>query len=256
MHVSLKYSVDRARNSSNPTHSVLPSMMRTLFAPALSEGPAPQRAVSRRRHKHSPALSEGPAPQRAVSRRRHKHSPSKRRRHMLWREWRRLARMDDDLFILPCPRPTSPQEPDLELYLDVDLPAVLPVIPMTVLDEQSVHAVVSLSPSEQEDVESTELPPELDENVDLPPILSQNDSADQFLAWKAWMCSEMEADPLLSLLLHDAWEDVPELDVIARDVALEVMEQRLLIRPGYLVRRSRSLKHLWKHIAQYFNVIL
>ena len=77
--------------------------------------------------------------------------------------------MNNDLFVLPCRRPTSPQEPDTELYQDVD---VAPVIPMTVLDEreqevsdippempmtvlyegglQAVYAVDSPDPSEQE----------------------------------------------------------------------------------------------------------
>ena len=114
-------------------------------------------------------VSESPTPQRNVTRRRHKHSPSKRRRHLLFREWRRLARMNNDLFVLPCRRPTSPQEPDTELYQDVD---VAPVIPMTVLDEreqevsdippempmtvlyeggpQAVYAVDSPNPDEKE----------------------------------------------------------------------------------------------------------
>ena len=137
--VSLRYTVDRAE--STLSLSGAPSLLRTCvptpqYTPCIpNDGPPAVMQPSPREHSTSKA-----------SKRQHKHSPSKRRRHVLFREWRRLARMNDDLFVFPCRRPTSPQEPDTELYQDVD---VAPVIPMTVLDERSVHAD-SLSPGEQD----------------------------------------------------------------------------------------------------------
>ena len=86
--------------------------------------------------------------------------------------------------------------------------------------------------------------------------LSYHNSAEYFQAWKAWKSSEMEADPLLSLLLNDSWECTPELDDIARDVGLGEVERQLGIRPGYLVRRARCASAMWGHIAQYFAISL
>ena len=66
--------------------------------------------------------------------RRRKHSPSKRRRRMLFQEWRRMAKIDDSLFDAPCRGPTSPQEPDQGTPMAVfDSNAVVPEIPMDML---------------------------------------------------------------------------------------------------------------------------
>ena len=105
------------------------------------------------------------------------------------------------------------------------------------------------------DVPQPQLSPE--SVVDEVPHLCDCDSADDFWKWKAWVSSQMASHPLLSLLLSDSWA-LPELDKVARDVALDELETMCQLRPGYLVRHSsiKSARSLWFRIASYFNIVL
>ena len=89
----------------------------------------------------------------------------------------------------------------------------------------------------------------------IPPLDHYASSAD-FERWKASISAELETDPLFSLLLADSWE-VPALDDLARNVALDEIERQAGLTPGYLVRCSsiRSAPSMWRRIARYFNII-